>query len=410
MQHFDIIIVGGGMVGTALACALAQNTPLSIAVLEAQQPDNSWCQEQYHHRVSAIALSSIRFFQALKIWDEIKRHRVSPFTSIKVWDAEGQHGITFDCRDIAEPILGCIIENNLIQQVLMQKIAAYPQVSVISPVELVEFTDTPTGVELIAADGRQFSARVAVAADGARSWLREQVGIGVEKHDYEQQALVATIRSQLAHEKIARQCFLSDGPLAFLPLQDSHSTSIVWSLPVGKAYALLTLSDEQFCHELETITRLKHLSDRNEFSLGSLTLEGKRSSFPLHRQLATQYVKSHVVLVGDAAHMVHPLAGQGVNIGFLDVMALTETIITALEAQRNWASHSQLRRYERWRKAENMPMLIGIDCIKNLFATDAYALTQLRTFGLSLTQQFTWLRNIFTRQAVGRTSACESLF
>lgn len=387
-----MIIVGGGMVGAALACALAQRTALSILVLEAQSHSPAWSEHDYHHRVSAVALSSQRIFQSLQIWDDIKNSRVSAFNEIHVWDAARCGEIHFDCYEIAESALGFIIENNLIQSVLQKKLQQYPQVKWLSSIQLKNFIEKENHVELVAHDGSIFTAQLAVAADGAHSWLREQANIQIEKQDYQQHAIVAAVRTTKPHAKTARQIFLETGPLAFLPLAEENLSSIVWSMSPEKSAHLLSLSDDAFMLEL---------AHAFQHTLGDVTEISKRYSFPLHKQQAKNYIHSRVVLVGDAAHTIHPLAGQGVNMGLLDAASLVEVIVDAIKQHRDFASAHNLRPYERWRKADNLALQAGVDVIKQLFASDKQSVQSLRSFGLDMTNKMQWIKNIFTRHAVG---------
>jgi 2-polyprenylphenol 6-hydroxylase len=388
----DIIIVGGGIVGLALACALAQQTALSIGILEAQSHFHPWSEDQYYHRVSAIALSSRRIFQSLRIWDAMQKKRVSPFTQIEVWDAAGKGEIHFDSSEIAESVLGYIIENNVIQAALTEKLTLYPQVKWLAPVQLALFREQKDSVEFVTADERIFKAKLAVAADGGHSWLRDQAGIAVDKYDYDQEAIVATVRTALPHEKMARQLFLESGPIAFLPLTDEKKSSIVWTLPQKEAKRVLSLDDEKFKDVLGFA-----FSHR----LGEVLEVEKRYAFPLVAQQATHYIKPRVALVGDAAHIVHPLAGQGVNLGLLDAASLAEIIAEAAMKRRDFSNLTTLRRYERWRKADNLAWLAGVEVIKKLFDSDKRSIQRLRSFGLTMTNQSSLIKRIFTRFAVG---------
>lgn len=391
-MNIDIAIVGGGMVGMTLACALAENTNLSIGILESRQTDYTFDQDSYHHRVSAIALSSKRIFQSLNVWQAISDARVSPFTAINVWDAANQAKINFECNEIAEPILGYIIENDVVQFALRERLKAMSQVSFIAPVTLTSCLQQDDGVYLHADDGRAYFAKLAVAADGANSWLRQQVGIAVSHKQYEQHALVATVQTELAHEKSANQVFLPTGPLAFLPLQPSKTSSIVWSLPPEEAARLTSIDDNLFHQEL---------AQAFDHRLGAVTHSGPRFTFPLRRQQASAYVRDKVVLVGDAAHVMHPLAGQGVNVGLLDAASLAQVLAEGLAAGKEVSTARGLRRYERWRRADNLALLTGIDLIKHLFASGQPGIQTARGIGLSLTNKATALKNIFARYATG---------
>lgn len=387
---FDIAIVGGGIVGLSLALALAKKSGLSIVILESNPETVPYDVNAYHHRVSAVALSSVRIFQSLQVWQDIINTRVSPFTAIQVWETSSQSNLDFESNEIGEPVLGYIIENNVIQNSLREKLKSHPQVHVVSPVKLTEFHENDEFVTLVSDNNIQYRARVAVAADGARSWLRDQVGINAYAEDYDQEAIVATVVTELPHEKIARQVFLPGGPLAFLPLSDAHTSSIVWSLPKDEARMLRTLDETEF--------RLR-LAAAFSCRLGSVNEIGGRFTFPLKKQQAEQYVCGRTVLVGDAAHVIHPLAGQGVNLGLLDAASLAEVMFSA--GSEDIASSAVLRRYERWRCADNLALMTGVDLIKHLFASDKVSVQTARAIGMAVTSRLSVLKNIFTRYAVG---------
>ncbi|VVC74903.1 2-octaprenylphenol hydroxylase [Aquicella siphonis] len=388
----DIVIMGGGMVGSALACMLAQKTSLSVAVLESAPRSQRWSAAHYHHRVSAIAQSSRRIFQALNVWQGIHSKRVSPFRKIEVWDAAGKGEVTFDSKEIAEPLLGYIIENILVQAELEEKARQSPRVDFISPVNMETVSFHENHITLISRGGRKFSARLAVAADGANSWLRGQAGIEIEKEAYHQQAIVAAVETALPHLQTARQVFLESGPLAFLPLREEKSSSIVWSLGDDEAQRLLALDEPDF---------ISALGRAFDYRLGEVTAASKLHAFPLHRQHAAHYVKPRVALVGDAAHTIHPMAGQGVNMGLLDAASLADIIADAVSQHRDIGDLTTLRRYERWRKADNLVMLAGVDMLKRLFANERKSIQCARSLGLNAANRIKWIKNVFTRHAVG---------
>lgn len=390
-SSYDIIIVGAGIAGATLACALAKQTSLSIALLEATSEMPSWAAEHYHHRVSAITLSSQRIFNALQLWQPIQQKRVSPFTHIVVRDAQGAGKICFDSAAIAEPVLGHIVENNLIQATLYDKIKQTSQINFISPIHRMVFDKKNNGVALDI-DGQVMSAKLIIAADGARSWLREQAGITVQQQDYNQTAIVATVRTALPHQQTARQVFLNTGPLAFLPLAHMHDVSIVWSVPTELANELQHLDDHQFKLRLATAF---------SYELGDVLGTDRRYSFPLYKQQTKHYVKPGIALIGDAAHIIHPLAGQGVNMGLLDAASLAEVITMAIHQRRDFADFSVLRHYERWRKADNALLTMGIDMIKQLFASDKKIIQSLRSRGIGMVNNLRSVKNMCMHWACG---------
>lgn len=391
-QNFDIAIVGGGNVGLTLALALAKNTDLSIAIFEASDVSHPFNADEYHYRVSAVALASSRIFESLGVWDAMQAMRVSPFTSTHVWESTSNAQLDFSCNDISQPLLGHIVENNVMQNALLAKLADYPQIQLLKPITLQPLRTQEDSVLLTDDGGNSYHARLIVAADGARSWVRGQVGIPVERDDYDQKAIVATVETDLPHQKCARQVFLPSGPLAFLPLAESRMSSIVWSLPTEQAEELKDVDLESFRQQLE---------EAFAGQLGSIKAISKRYTFPLIRQQATSYVKDHVALVGDAAHVMHPLAGQGVNLGLLDAASLAEVIADAHRAGKDYADFKTLRRYERWRRADNLALMTGVDIIKHFFASENPTVKTARAVGISMVNRLTVLKNIFTRYAVG---------
>jgi 2-octaprenylphenol hydroxylase len=382
----DIIIVGGGMVGLTLACMLAEQTTLSIAVLEEK------ISAPAPHRVSAISFASQKIFSSINVWEAIQHQGASPFRKMMVWDAAGKGEIHFDSSDVAQPLLGHIIENDVIQTALKNQLMQYPSVEMLVPVKPVNLIQHNDAIELVTDEGRVLKARLAIAADGANSWLRKQVGIDVERFDYQQHAIVATVQTVLPHHETARQVFLSTGPLAFLPLMEKQTSSIVWSLPNDEAARLMNVEINDFQHEL---------TQAFDSRLGEVVSVGQRFMFPLSRQKASTYIGQRIALVGDAAHAIHPLAGQGVNMGLQDVASLMEIILKDIQSQKNIASLSSLRAYERWRKADNLMMFKGVDGIQALFASDKNLTQNIRSLGLNTVNNIQWIKNIFTRHAMG---------
>ncbi|MDH5359918.1 MAG: UbiH/UbiF/VisC/COQ6 family ubiquinone biosynthesis hydroxylase [Gammaproteobacteria bacterium] len=393
-KQYDVLIVGGGMVGAALACGLAQNEhgrPLSVAVVEAREPDLRWPPADYDIRVSAITRASQRIFENIGAWKGMVRRRVSPYRDMHVWDATGSGVIHFDAAELGEPDLGHIIENSVIQAALVEHLQQFTNIDYLCPLQLstVEWTDE--GVTITTASGEQLNARLLVGADGGRSWVREQAGIQVKGWAYDQTAVVCTVSTEKSHQLTAWQRFMPTGPVAFLPLDDG-SSSIVWSTSPQQAEALLTMDEGEFCTQLG-----RALDGR----LGQVTHVGQRGAFPLRLQHASEYVRPGLALVGDAAHSIHPLAGQGVNLGLADAATLVQIIQDALVAKEDFGSLAVLRRYERWRKADNLTMLASMDGFKRLFSNNRLPLRWLRNLGLSLTNALAPVKNNIIRFAMG---------
>ncbi len=385
-MQYDIIIVGSGIVGATTALMLAKKTSLKVGIIEAANIKSNY-------RVSAISLAAKNIFKNLAVWELIQAKRISPYTKMHVWDAEGTGKIDFNCADVAEPVLGYIIEDNAIRTSLLEKFSAYANLEFLCPIKLISLHKKAEHIELITEDKKTFTAKLIIAADGAHSWVREQAGIQLKSWDYEHTAIVATVRTELPHQKTAWQRFLTTGPLAFLPLEDPQASSIVWSAIPTYAEQLLVLDDQAF---------QKVLADAFEHKLGAITAVDTRYHFPLKMRHAKEYVQAHLALIGDAAHTIHPLAGQGVNLGLLDAACLVEVIAQAINKKRDFSSLPTLRRYERERKSDNLVMLAMVEVLKNLFASEKTLLKNMRSIGLNFTNQVPFLKNFLVNYALGK--------
>jgi len=390
--QFDIIIIGGGMVGATLACALAESS-LRIAILDHATPETQWPGGEFDLRVSAITRASQNIFENIGVWENMRQKRISPFRHMHVWDATGNGYIDFDSAEIGEAELGHIIENSVITTSLHEKLMTLSNVSVITPTACKSINlNNHEYATLELDDGRELQAQLVIGADGARSWLRNKLGIQTSGWSYQQKGLVTTVRTSASHQNTAWQRFLPTGPLAFLPLNDNYS-SIVWSTEEQEADRLLNLSDDDFLQALN--------SALGDSPLGTVEETHKRAAFPLRLQHANDYIKSRTALIGDAAHTVHPLAGQGVNLGLQDVAVLCELILSALNNRKDIGSHQLLRRYERARKGANLLMMGTMDGFKRLFSNETPVLSFARNLGLSLTNRLSPIKNIIIRQAMG---------
>ena len=391
MQTFDVVIAGGGMVGLAVACGL-QGSGLRVAVLEKAAEPQFTAKALPSIRVSAINAASERLLQKLDVWPTILSLRASAYHGMEVWDKDSFGSISFDDEHQGLSHLGHIIENPAIHSALWQRATACSDVTLIAPSQLqqVAFGDNEAFITL--QDGSMVSARLLIAADGANSWLRNKADIPVTFWDYDHHALVANIRTDLPHDGIARQVFHSDGILAFLPMQDPHLCSIVWSLSPQESSRLETMPEALFNQQLAVAFDMR---------LGLCHLESERKSFPLTARYARNFAAHRLALVGDAAHSIHPLAGQGVNLGFMDAAELIGEIRRLHQEGKDIGQHLYLRRYERSRKHSAALMLASMQGFRELFAGNNPAKKLLRDVGLKLADTLPGVKPMMLKQAMG---------
>jgi 2-polyprenylphenol 6-hydroxylase len=392
----DIAVVGAGMVGATTAALLAlQARDAAVVVLDADAPPRWRPDAPPGLRVSALSEASRRVLAACGAWEEIAAGRVSPYAHMRVWDgaipAGGPGAIRFDAADVGAPLLGHIVENELVRLALRNALLRLDNVRVLDGARLESLALGPERAELGIEDGRRLHARLVVGADGAASPSRALAGLEVSGHDYEQRAVVCNLRCQLPHGETAWQRFLPDGPIALLPLSDGR-VSIVWSTTPAHAEALLAADDETF---------RAAVAEASDGCLGEVLEAGPRAAFPLRMRHAPVYTLARYALVGDAAHTVHPLAGQGVNLGFLDAAALAEIVAGGLAAGRDPGDPALLRRYERWRKPENVLAMRAFDGINRLFSNDHPALGTIRRAGFTMVDRLAPLKGAFIRRAMG---------
>lgn len=405
-SNFDIIIAGGGLVGATLACLLA-NHGWRLALVDKAPFAGTrlpWTADTpaFDPRVSALTAASMQLFETLGIWDDIRHIRVCPYQDMHVWDADGTGFIHFSAAEINQPALGTIVENSVILHALHKRIAELEDVTVIAPFSIASMDridrDGETGVELSSTEGITLRASLLIGADGGQSRVRELAGFSCKEWQYNHQALVTTVRTGQPHQHTAWQRFMSSGPLAFLPLlpaadsQDQHYCSIVWSSVPEKTERLMALDDTEFRHELGVAI---------EHRLGQVEWCDRRYAFPLSQRHATRYVQDNIVLVGDAAHTIHPLAGQGVNLGLLDVKVLAQELINGSAVGRGLADNVLLHRYQRQRRGHNLGMMWLMEGFKHLFAEEALPVRWLRNVGMKNINSLELVKKQLARRAMG---------
>ncbi|WP_407354225.1 UbiH/UbiF family hydroxylase [Luteimonas sp. R10] len=364
-RRSDVVVVGGGVVGAACALALAR-LDLAVELVEAAAPP-AWSADRPDLRVYAFAPDNAGLLDGLDIWRGVRESRAQPYRRMRVRDAGGGGELMFDADALGREVLGWIVEHGLLVDRLW---AALPQagVQVRCPARVEALEQDADGVMLRLDDGGRIAARLAIAADGADSTLRQLAGIGVAAHDYGQRGVVAYVATERSHEDTAWQRFLPGGPLAFLPCADG-SSSIVWTLPAAEATSVAALDDDAFGAAV---------TNAFDARLGPVRPLSKRVAFPLRRQLAEREVDGRVLVLGDAAHVVHPLAGQGVNLGLRDVAALRDTVAEAQRRDGDWTAPQRLQRWARRRHSENSVAAWSFDGINRLFSNDALLPTLLR--------------------------------
>jgi len=396
-REFDVLIVGAGVVGSVMAAALLarkQSAPGRVAIVAdrlapageaAPAPD-------WDLRVFALSRASQRLLQLCGVWQRLPPQRVFPYERMCVWDARGVPGgpgsLTFDCAEIGEPNLGFIVEGRALQERCVQAAGAAGAVLIEASVREIALSEADARIRLD--DGRDLRAKLLIGADGADSKTRELLGIDTAGHAYHQDALVAHVRTAKSHRNTAWQRFLPSGPLAFLPLPDGRS-SIVWSVARAEAVRLRALDAAAFGAAL---------GESSGEALGEVELTTPIASFPLKLQYAVDYVKSHAALLGDAAHAVHPLAGQGLNLGLLDCASLAE-VLGAAGSPGLVGERRLLRRYERWRKSENLLAATAMDGLERLFSNSNPAVARLRAAGLDAVARLPFLKRQFAQRALG---------
>jgi ubiquinone biosynthesis UbiH/UbiF/VisC/COQ6 family hydroxylase len=391
----EIVINGAGTVGLTLAALLGASPAaedLGIHLIESRGGE-SWRPERTDLRVYALSRASQGVLERLGVWSSVADARVSAYERMHVWEGDDPHGVAsidFDCAEIGEPNLGHIVEDSLLKDRLRERVAVLPNVNLLAGAELESIDRRASGVTIELRGGGRLRCDLLVGADGGDSTVRASAGLPVLSSSYGQRAIVAHVATERPHERTARQRFLAGGPLAFLPLADGRS-SVVWSLPETRAAELMSAADADFIAALE---------EESGGALGRLGPISERACFPLQVLLALRYCENRIVLIGDAAHVVHPLAGQGMNLGLADAACLAAEMEAGLGAGRDPSDFMILRRYERRRKAENLKMLVALDALNRLFRLPAW-FAPVRAFGLHAVDSAAPVKRLLMRQALG---------
>jgi len=399
---YDVIIVGAGMIGLALALALSETTELSIGVIDHQDLNEKLClPKTFNSRVSALTEASYRFLDNLGVWSKSLLERLCLYDRMEIWDAEGIGRVTFNAAEAGFTQLGWIAENGVIIAGLLAKIKKSRAITLLDKTWVTDVQLFADHAIVQSEECKAFTARLLIAADGAQSRIRHWIGMPVTEKDCLHHAIVCTIQTSKPHYHTARQVFLNSGPLAFLPLpwtvgtsgnERIHHYSVVWSITPEKAEQMMHLSEKEFC---------RVLASAGENVTGPIQLKTPRICIPLKQRHAKYYVKGGVVLVGDAAHTLHPLAGQGVNLGFLDVATLTEEITKVLQRGAELKPAYFVDRYQQRRQFHNGFMLSVMDGFQHLFNSNELPLRWMRNTGMQFIDKQRLLKKIIIRQATG---------
>ncbi len=401
----DIVIVGGGMVGLAMAASLA-DTGLAITIIEKYcfdemlkrnclKPTQPGVQD-FAIRVSAVSPANQQFLYNLGVLQRIPQERIADYELMRVWDGDGSGCVDFDAAEIAQPKLGSIIENETIRAALFEQVSQHSNIQILEnkDIDFIEQqpVDSAQTVEIGLTDGTTLSAQLLIGADGAFSAVRDKLAIETYEQSYRQTAFVANVVCEHPHQNTAWQRFTSSGPVAFLPLPYENLCSVVWSVDDNKANQLADLAPELFTEKL---------SEAFEGRLGKLKIVSDFRGFPLIKRHASEYIVGRCALIGDAAHTIHPLAGQGVNLGFQDVICLSQSIKQLIMQERDFGCRSQLRSFERTRKAENTQMQEVMSGFKWLFGQQSMPVTILRNWAMSRINQSSLIKNSIIKKAIG---------
>lgn len=390
MQNYDVAIVGAGMVGLTMALCL-KGSGLEVIIIDSQSPDRG-LSDSPETRVSAINLASETLFKNLQVWQQINPSRARAYDNMEVWEQDSFGRISFSNQDVGHQHLGTIVENQAIILALLDQIQQTANIEQRYDCRIAKlrFGQQESFIQLEGDDA--ISAKLVIGADGANSLVRKQAGFPITFWDYEHVAIVATVKTELAHAATARQAFTPHGPLAFLPLSDPNLCSIVWSQQSAQANALLAMSDTEFSHAVTVAI---------DGQLGVVELCSERHRYPLRMRYCRQWVRDRAVVIGDAAHTIHPLAGQGANLGLGDAAALAQLIRQLAEAEKDIGLATNLRSFERWRKTEAIKMIATMEGFKRLFSGSNPLKKIFRDTGMMLVDKAGPVKQGLIRQAAG---------
>ena len=390
MYQADIAIVGAGMVGLALARAL-KDAPVSVVVIDTS-PIHKALSDEPELRVSAINAANQQALSELAVWQALPENRLSPYTHMQVWDHDSFGRIAFNCDDLGAPSLGHIVENQALVNALFEVVKTQQNVTLLPSVRIDKVLAGKSETMLMLNNDDVVSCRLVVGADGANSAIRQHGNFPLTFKDYGHTAIVATVRTELPHGKVARQVFTPSGPLALLPLRDPNLCSIVWSQTTETAQSLLAQDNAEFA---------KGLQIAMNGEVGHITVESARMHFPLTMRYARQWLSDGLVIIGDAAHTIHPLAGQGANLGLQDAFALADSIQQLVRDEKPFYLARHLRPFERARKAEAVKMIAAMEGFKQLFGGDNPLKKLIRGVGMCTADAIPGIKQKFITQAMG---------
>lgn len=390
MQDWDIVIAGGGMAGLALALSLADSN-FNIAILEREEKPPLFNKKTYAPRVSALNETAKNLLTRLGAWQQMEAMRTSPYYGMEVWDGESLGSIKFDASELNLEDLGHIVENDVSVLGLLSQLTKHNNIEIKRGIWLDSMRVVKGGKRhLTLNNGEELQTSLLVGADGANSFVRELAKIDMYTWDYGHTGIVANLISEKPHQSIARQVFTKDAILAFLPLIGKNQSSIVFSVPHKLAEEALALKDKDFCQLVEKTFEEK---------LGKIESISARNSFELRQRNVKTYIQGGLALIGDAAHTIHPLAGQGINQGFLDVIALSETLLKASSEGENIGDLKTLKTYELRRKPDNLLMMAAMETFKRSFNNESLFLRWARNKALNFTDSQTLLKKLIVGQA-----------